>query len=53
MAAPLLVTTGLMRYEAVLHGCGTNPVEGGGGAYILATSKVTPGWVSSYDSAYP
>ena len=27
MEAPLLLTSGLVRYEAVLRGCGTSPVE--------------------------
>ena len=27
MAAPLLLTSGPGRYEAVLHSCGTSPVE--------------------------
>ena len=26
MVAPLLLTSSLARYEAVLHGCGTSPV---------------------------
>ena len=30
MAAPLVVTSGPVRYEAVLHSCGTIVVEGGG-----------------------
>ena len=28
MAAPLLLTSGPVRYEAVLHNCRTSPVEG-------------------------
>ena len=44
MAAPLLLTSGPTRYEAVLHDWGTNPV----GVvvvvvYALATSKIKPG----------
>ena len=35
MAAPLLVTSELVRYEAVLHSCGTSPV--GGKRYRLVT----------------
>ena len=30
MMAPLLLTSGLVRHEAVLHSCGTSPVGGGG-----------------------
>ena len=30
IASPLLVTSGLVRYEAVLDSCGTSPVGGGG-----------------------
>ena len=30
LAAPLALTSGLVRYEAVLHSYGTNPVGGGG-----------------------
>ena len=26
MLAPLLLTSGPARYEALLHGCGTNPI---------------------------
>ena len=26
LAAPLVLTSGLLRYEAVLHSCGTSPV---------------------------
>ena len=26
LAAPLLLTNGLVRYEAVFHSCGTSPV---------------------------
>ena len=37
MTAPLLLTHGPVRYEAVLHSCGTNPVWG---------------WVPTCDSAY-
>ena len=29
MAAPLLLTSGPVRYEAVLYSCGTSPVAGG------------------------
>ena len=32
--APLLFTSGLVRYEAVLHSCGTSPV---GAEYRLVT----------------
>ena len=38
MAAPLLLTSGPVRYEIVLHGCGTSPM--GVVVYVLATSKV-------------
>ena len=31
MVAPLLLNSGLGRYEAVLHSCGTSPVGQGGG----------------------
>ena len=41
MAAPLLLTSGPARYEALLHGCGTSPVFVV--AYILSKSKFTPG----------
>ena len=38
MAAPLVltsgVTSGLARYEAVLHSCGTIPVGGRGGGVV-------------------
>ena len=30
MAAPILFTSGLVKYEAVLHSCGTSPVGGMG-----------------------
>ena len=30
LVAPLLLTSGPVRYESVLHSCGTSPVEGGG-----------------------
>ena len=46
MAAPLLLTSGLVRYEAVLHSCGTSPVRGDG--YRLVTVHgdfiVLPHW---------
>ena len=28
LAAPLLLTNGMVRYEAVLYSCGTSPVGG-------------------------
>ena len=37
MVAPLPVTSGPVRYEAVLQSCGTSPVAGGGGWYRLVT----------------
>ena len=30
MVTPLLLTSGLVRYEAGLHSCGTSPLEEGG-----------------------
>ena len=50
MAAPLLLTSFLVRYEALLHGYGTSSVFVV--VYILATSKVTPGQVPICDSAH-
>ena len=35
MAAPLLLKSGALRYEVVLHSCGTSPM--GGGGYRLVT----------------
>ena len=49
MAAPLLLTSGLVRYEALPHGCKTSPVFVV--VYILAKSQITPGWVLTCDSA--
>ena len=37
MVAPLLLTSGPVRYEAVLQSCGTSPV--GGGGYRLVTVR--------------
>ena len=50
MAAPLLLTSGPVWYEAPIHGCGTNPVFVV--AYILATSKVRPRWLLMCDSVH-
>ena len=37
MVAPLLLTSGSVRYEAVLHSCRTSPVgeRGGGGVGVV------------------
>ena len=55
MAASFTATSGPGRCEAVLHSCGTSTVGGWCWfvvVYILATSKVTPGWVPTCDSAH-
>ena len=47
MATPPALTSGPVRYEAVLRGSGTSPVIFLF-FYILATSKVRPGQVSTH-----
>ena len=39
MAAQLLLTIGPVRYEAVLHSCGTSALGGMGGWYRLVTMR--------------
>ena len=42
IAAPKLLTSDPVRYDAVLHSCGTSPTGAGVVVvYILATFKVT------------
>ena len=40
LAAPLLLSSGPVRYEVVLHSCGTSPVWGGG----LPTCDIAHSW---------
>ena len=48
LAAPLLLTSGLVRYEARLHSCGTSPVGGGGDRLVTVRTHddftVLPRW---------
>ena len=46
MATPLLLTSGPVRYETVLHSCGTSPV--GGGGVRLVTVRTHCGFIVQF-----